>query len=996
MEAGIGSERAAYVAGTGRAETAVETVHGPPLVPEHADVRDPHGLRDLRPSTRGLRSAQFRALLIKTYHYQRRQWCDSVCIFLMPFVFLLAAFILGKIVNSSITHKQVTAAEQNPRGGFAPTFFDPNLCAEYGSLGCELGPFLPAIDIAVGGVSVDVPLVFPYAGPASSATNLGRVNYAICNPLFSTSACEALAAAGPSVREGLFGNFTLLPFLYNGSDIYNVNDLLLKVFSNDTSNKRYQALVNSSKASPSYLNNIYGLSVESFGDGSSGREALLRQLYNVFYTSDRYAFPQYFGAYVISDTSSFPNISATVYYNNTNLNLPYQSLPLTVPANEFCYPDGNCQLIAGVSHLYDVVAKANGKLGVENLLRIVPKVKGIQSNFNFVQLVTAVLIGILLHFMIPSILRNLVMERESGIRQNMLIMGLRLPTYYVVTYLGFLLMYLLVMISTVIFGLAFRIPFFTLNTPLLYFATFLLWGLAMISFCMFLAPFFWEPSTALILGWTYVVVINFIGGQYIGNLFTYGASSATFLATFLLPSFSFFYSVYYAGGVNVAGVGIHVRSDNTTVPGVNLGMCAGNSLICYSYLYLAVEAIVLLLIGLYLDQVIPHRFQVRKHPLFFLGFKRRVASKVVIDEEKANTLTSKAAIDSSVQAEEEAAAAALAVPYDENAPSVCIHRLSVAYPGRPPFHAVRGLSLALRRDETFAIIGQNGSGKSTTMNCLTGLLDITSGDVRILGLEVPGDLNEIQLQMGVCPQFDVLWSDLTGEEHLYFYARLKNVPRAKIRYAVQDALESVRLDAPQVRHRLARKYSGGMRRRLSVAIALIGGSKLVILDEPSTGLDPQSRYDLWACIQQHRAGRTILLTTHSMEETERLADRVGIMCMGQMRAIGRPNELRLRLGQGYRLVLQTTLSRAVVAHERILEKLSSRAVLEATVGGQFVYMLPREDLQLSQVFDVMNAMQLSGIVTDWSVSQATLEDVFLRVTREAEREAEEHRDKWGL
>lgn len=86
----------------------------------------------------------------------------------------------------------------------------------------------------------------------------------------------------------------------------------------------------------------------------------------------------------------------------------------------------------------------------------------------------------------------------------------------------------------------------------------------------------------------------------------------------------------------------------------------------------------------------------------------------------------------------------------------------------------------------------------------------------------------------------------------------------------------------------------------------------------------------------------------------------------------------------------------MVAHERILEKLSSRAVLEATVGGQFVYMLPREDLQLSQVFDVMNAMQLSGIVTDWSVSQATLEDVFLRVTREAEREAEEHRDKWGL
>jgi ABC-type multidrug transport system ATPase subunit len=915
----------------------------------------------------------------------------------MPFIFLLAAFILGKIVNTAVKNETVSQADQDPQGGFFPTFYNPHLCSAYGSIGCSLAPFAPAINFDRAGFSEQVPVVFPYAGPSSSGRDLGQVQYKFCNPLLSVAECEADASAGPVVQRGLFGNFTLPPMLYNGSDLYNVNDLLLRVFNNDTANVLYQAVVNASSASPSYLNNIYGLSVSSVGTGSSGRQKLLQELYKAFYASDRFAFSQYYGAYVISDTGSFPNISATVYYNNTNLNLPYQSNALTTPANLFCYPNGNCQLIAGVSSLYDMIAKAIGFRGVQNLLRIVPKVKGIQTNFNFVQLVTAVLIGILLHFMIPSILRFLVMERESGIRQNMQIMGLRLPTYYAVTYLGFLLMYLLVMISTIIFGLAFRIPFFTLNTPLLYFATFFLWGLAMISFCLFLAPFLWEPSTAVILGWTYVVVVNFIGGQFIGDLFEYGASNGTFLATFLLPSFSFFYSIYYAGGLNVGGAGVHVGSDTTTVPGSNLGMCAGSSLICYSYLYLAVEAVLLLLAGLYFDQVIPHRFQVRKHPLFFLGFKRRVASNMVIDEEKALAEMPRRSLDSGVRLEEEAAAAtAKAAPGQGSPYSICIDHLWVAYPGKPPFYAVRGLSLALKRGETFAIIGQNGCGKSTTMNCLTGLLDITAGNVQILGMKVPGDLGDIQLQMGVCPQFDMLWGDLTGEEHLYFYARLKNVPPSKIRYAVEDALQSVRLNTPEVRRRLARKYSGGMRRRLSVAIALIGGSQVVILDEPSTGLDPQSRYDLWACIQERRVGRTILLTSHSMEETERLADRVGIMCMGQMRAIGGPNELRLRLGQGYRLVIQTPPLCAAVVHQVILEKMSRQASLETMLGDQLVYMLPREDLKLSEIFQVMDWMQRSGTVTDWSVSQATLEDVFLRVTREAEQEAEEQRSKWGL
>ncbi|KAK4535708.1 hypothetical protein CDCA_CDCA06G1733 [Cyanidium caldarium] len=928
------------------------------------------------PSTEGLLASQFRGLLIKTYHAQRRRWCELFCIFVMPFIFLLASFIITKIVDTQIHHKVPTRAQQEPLGGFPPYPFDVDSCAKYGSIGCQVAPFAPAIDVP----GYDkVPVVFPYVGPdgnAGGGVSLGALSYRLCNPEESKQECEALAEAGPRERYGLFGNYTLQPFLYNGTNVSNYNNALLRMLSGGNSSTRYRDLVDAAQASPTpYIDNVYGLTVSSVGNGSTGQRELLSALYSSFYNSSRLVFPQYYGAYVFHDTASFPNVSATIYYNNTQLNLNYQGSALTTPANRFCYPDGNCQLISGVARLYDVIAKALGRPGVDNLLRVAPKVQGIQSGLNFAQLVAAVLIGLLLHFMMPTILRSLVFERESGIRQIMQMMGLRLSTYYLGTYIAFLLIYLIVMLSTIAFGWAFHVSFFTLNTPLLYFVGFFLWGNTMISFSMFLAPFLNDPTTALIFGWTYVVLIAFIGGQYLGQMFTYNAPSSLFLASFLLPSFSLFYMVYYAGGVNVGGQGLRISSDNSTVPGTNLGMCSGQSLVCYTFIYLAVEWLVLLLLGLYLDQVLPHRFTVRKHPLFFLGLKRHTRMEANVDLERA---ADKAASDPGVLAE--AAAAATAAAARDPSVGVCVDRLVKVYPGRPPFAAVRGISLSLARGETFAILGQNGCGKSSAMNCMNGVHEITAGRVQILGLEVPSELGRVHLRMGVCPQFDLQWDELSGEEHLYFYARVKNVPRRQLHGVVDEALRSVNLEAPAVRRRVAGKYSGGMRRRLSVAMSMIGGSQVVILDEPSTGLDPQSRYELWECIQKRKAGRTILLTTHSMEEAERLADRVGVMDHGRMRAIGAPDELKLRYGHGYRLMVTTSEGGVAQMHQLIVERLSVMALPKSALDGHLVYDLPREELKLSQVFRVMESARRSGLVKDWSVSQATLEDVFVELS----------------
>jgi len=146
------------------------------------------------------------------------------------------------------------------------------------------------------------------------------------------------------------------------------------------------------------------------------------------------------------------------------------------------------------------------------------------------------------------------------------------------------------------------------------------------------------------------------------------------------------------------------------------------------------------------------------------------------------------------------------------------------------------------------------------------------------------DIDKIYQNIGVCPQHDILWDDLSVEEHLYFYARLKGVSPAEEGAAVASALEMVSLE--QFRTRTSKGLSGGEKRRLSIAISLIGHGKVVFLDEPTTGLDPEVRRLIWDIINRAKQGRTIILTTHSMEEAEVLCQRIGIMSKGLLRCLG--------------------------------------------------------------------------------------------------------------
>ena len=212
------------------------------------------------------------------------------------------------------------------------------------------------------------------------------------------------------------------------------------------------------------------------------------------------------------------------------------------------------------------------------------------------------------------------------------------------------------------------------------------------------------------------------------------------------------------------------------------------------------------------------------------------------------------------------------------------------YEGRPPVDAVRGLNLEVEQGECFGLLGPNGAGKTTTIEILEGLLAPTSGEVEILGLRWGQADNSIRQQIGISLQETRVSEKLTSLETLTLF-------RSFYREGLEPAEVLARVSLQEKSSALVGKLSGGQKQRLAVACALVGDPKLLFLDEPTTGLDPQSRRQLWEIIREIRAsGRTVLLTTHYMDEAERLCDRVAIVDRGKVIALGSPRELIASLG----------------------------------------------------------------------------------------------------
>jgi len=204
--------------------------------------------------------------------------------------------------------------------------------------------------------------------------------------------------------------------------------------------------------------------------------------------------------------------------------------------------------------------------------------------------------------------------------------------------------------------------------------------------------------------------------------------------------------------------------------------------------------------------------------------------------------------------------------------------------------AVDDLSFSVEAGEVFGLLGPNGAGKSTTINILSGLLEPTSGSATVMGFDVQKEPGKVKERIGVCPQEPAFFPYLTGKENVELMGNLQDMPKERLRERTDWLLDQVGLG--EASSRRAGKYSGGMVRRTSLAMALVHDPELAFLDEPTVGLDPQSRRATWGLIEDLKGrGRTVILTTHYIEEAEALSDRVGIIDYGRLIALDTPQAL---------------------------------------------------------------------------------------------------------
>ncbi len=288
--------------------------------------------------------------------------------------------------------------------------------------------------------------------------------------------------------------------------------------------------------------------------------------------------------------------------------------------------------------------------------------------------------------------------------------------------------------------------------------------------------------------------------------------------------------------------------------------------------------------------------------------------------------------------------------------------------------AVDHLELQVPTNTIYALLGPNGAGKTTTLSMLTTLIEPSSGSAQIVGLDVVQQATRVRQQIGVTFQEIVLDPDLTGRETLDFHARLYGIKKAPRQAKIAELLNLVELE--EAADRRTNTYSGGMKRRLELARGLLTDPAVLFLDEPTQGLDPQNRANIWDYIRalKTESRMTILLTTHYMEEAEALADRVGIMDRGRIVVEGTPAELIAQMGADNIQIM------GYGPQDLFSQRIQARPYVESFNTADGILQVGVDDGNRRLVDIVETAKQSGFVIENLSVSQPSLGDVFLRFT----------------
>uniref|UniRef100_A0A672NUC9 ATP binding cassette subfamily A member 5 n=1 Tax=Sinocyclocheilus grahami TaxID=75366 RepID=A0A672NUC9_SINGR len=359
--------------------------------------------------------------------------------------------------------------------------------------------------------------------------------------------------------------------------------------------------------------------------------------------------------------------------------------------------------------------------------------------------------------------------------------------------------------------------------------------------------------------------------------------------------------------------------------------------------------------------------------------------------------------DEDVQVEKARVKEALTCQCCEEKPVVVVSNLKKQYKGkREGFSlskrrkvATKNISFCVRKGEVLGLLGPNGAGKSTIMHMLSGDTEPTAGQILMgdYGTDFQPVENPLE-HVGYCPQVNPLWPRITLQEHLEIYAAIKGLHQCDIPNIIKRVVSA--LELKDHLYKQAKNLSAGLKRKLCFALSMLGNPQIVLLDEPSTGMDPKSKQRMWRAIRAafKNKQRGALLTTHYMEEAEAVCDRVAIMVSGQLRCIGSIQHLKGKFGRGYSLEINlreelTGLQQVALLHKEIL-KIFPHAARQDSFATLMVYKIPMEDVKsLAKSFAQLENAKQNFNFEEYNFSQSTLEQVFMEFAKEQENEEEE-------
>ncbi|KAJ9184819.1 hypothetical protein P3X46_004507 [Hevea brasiliensis] len=586
----------------------------------------------------------------------------------------------------------------------------------------------------------------------------------------------------------------------------------------------------------------------------------------------------------------------------------------------------------------------------------------------------------LLGFLYPisRLISYSVFEKEQKIREGLYMMGLKDGIFHLSWFIAYALQFAIS--SGIITGCTMN-NLFQYSDKSVVFVYFFSFGLSAIMLSFLISTFFTRAKTAVAVG-----TLSFLGAFF--PYYTVNDEAVPMilkvLASLLSPT------AFALGSINFADyerAHVGLRWSN-----IWRGSSGVNFLVCLLMMWL--DTLLYCAVGLYLDKVIPRENGVR-YPWNFLfkncfwRKKSMIKHHVPSLEVKLNGKLSNLGNDTVEPAVESISLDMKQQELDNRCIQIRnLHKVYATKGGSCA--AVNSLHLTLYENQILALLGHNGAGKSTTISMLVGLLPPTSGDALLFGKNILTDMDEIRNGLGVCPQHDILFPELTVREHLEMFATLKGVKEEILETSVTDMVDEVGL-ADKV-NTVVRALSGGMKRKLSLGIALIGDSKVIILDEPTSGMDPYSMRLTWQLIKKIKKGRIILLTTHSMDEADELGDRIAIMANGSLKCCGSSLFLKHQYGVGYTLTLVKSAPTASAAADIVYRHIPS-AICVSEVGTEISFKLPlASSLSFESMFrEIESCMRVSKSkisssedknylgIESYGISVTTLEEVFLRV-----------------